>query len=60
MKLFLRITVWVIKEYILTFTKKSKTMNLIKTGKMFDPIYRLIQITEIEEYIINQRILVDH
>ncbi len=35
-------------------------MNLIKTGKMFDPIHGLIQITEIEEYTINQRILVDY
>ncbi|QXU50172.1 HD domain-containing protein [Chryseobacterium sp. D764] len=31
-------------------------MNLIKTGKILDPIHGLIQITEIEEYIINQRI----
>lgn len=31
-------------------------MNLTKTGKILDPIHGLIQITEIEEYIINQRI----
>ncbi|WP_374446123.1 HD domain-containing protein [Epilithonimonas sp.] len=31
-------------------------MNLLKTGKILDPIHGLIQITEIEEFIINQRI----